>query len=185
MSRRPRVNPDHPVRAAYPDRKDVRPMDKTFVWLDGQEDWFFEAYLASGSLRKTFEKARDRSQQETGYSLAHETLYRWLAHDIRPGGDERRERWQHAKELRGYISADEASEIADNSEQATANRDRLRWQAKTYNAEWQHRNVFGRQPASVQIAVGIGNQWEAALREAVAHELPAVEAKLLPPGDDD
>lgn len=135
-------------------RLDYRPSAETHEWLDERETWFFDRYLEAGNLRTVIDELRAQSE----WPVSREGVYAWLKAD-----DERWQRWNDARELSGHLDADDARQIAENAEQATANRDRLRFEGKRWAAEVKNRAVYGKQP-QVQVAIGVGGEWAAALQ---------------------
>lgn len=135
-------------------RLDFWRSEDTFAWLDGQEADVFASYFILGSVKALVEELGQR-RQPTGLSLP--TFYAWL-HDL----DGRWERFEEVRESRAYTTAEEGYAYAENAEQNTANRDRLRFEGKMRAAEHMNRNAFGKRP-DVQVAIGVGGEWASAL----------------------
>ena len=144
-----------------PRRLDYRPREETFAWLDEREEWLFSTYLDHGSVRKLMVALQEQSL-EGGWPLCRETVYQWLRLT-----DERALRWEEVLQLRAYLSESEAQEIAEAATQKDANASRLKYEAKMKAAEWQNRSVFGKRP-EVQVALGVGGEWAAALQAVLS-----------------
>lgn len=139
-------------------RNDYRPKVETFAWLDQHEQAIFDRYVEIGRYKTVVKELGEAM----GGGLTERTFYEWLK-----ATDERWAAWQDALEVRGHMSAAEAEEIAERATQQDANASRLKYEAKMRAAEWQNRGVFGKRP-EVQVAVGVGGEWAAALDAVVA-----------------
>jgi hypothetical protein len=129
----------------------------TFAWLADREADVFARYFELGSVKKLVEEL---GAQHNG--LSKPTFYAWLRDT-----DERWETFEAIRETRAYDTAEEGYEIADGTTQQTANADRLKFEGKMRAAEHQNRNAFGKRP-EVQVAVGVGGEWAAALEQAMS-----------------
>ncbi len=115
------------------------------------------------------------------------TLWRW----IRRGGDARMTQYRAAQVQAADIFAEEAVRILDeainceNSHQATIAK--ARSDARKWLAERMNREVWGESKAGINVQIGVAELHLDALRKhgSVSLSLPIVEAKLLPPEDDD
>ena len=142
-------------------RLDYWAKEDTFAWLDEREDEVFAQYFELGAVDRLIDKLAPQMQ-----GLAKHTFYAWL-HAV----DGRWEKFEEIREVRAYQTAEEAAAIALNAEQKTANADRLRFEAKRWQAEVQNRRAFGKRP-EVQLAVGVGGEWAQALASVFEPDNP-------------
>lgn len=149
----------------------------TFAWLDERETRIFDRYAEMGNVKHLIRELGD----ERKIGLSPNTFYAWLnASPARLG------RWEAVLTTRGYISAAEAEEIAENATQQDANAARLKFEAKMRAAEWQNRRRFGKN-AQVSLEVSVAKDWLAAI-QAIADDdqlPPEADYTLLPSGDDE
>lgn len=153
-----------------------RSMEDTFQVLDAIEEDFFRTYIELGSLKRTMDWV---AEQPAGRSMSRETMYAWLKHK-----DDRWQRWDAARELRGHLSHDEALDEADRASQQDANAQRLKYEAKKWSAMVQNRAVYGKGP-EVSIALGVGDEWLHALEKAGEPQLLSAETNNQEDDDPD
>jgi len=119
--------------------------------LEGEER-IFAAYLESGTVRKMM----------NDLGLAHvsrQLFYEWL----KAGGEERKARWQETREVRAEEAAELVWETGKTVTSETAAADRVKIDGAKWVAEQFNRKLYGKQGTTVQVAVGMGGEWLAAL----------------------
>jgi len=144
---------------------------ETFAWLDARETDVFARYFELGAVHKLVDELAPQCN-----GLARHTFYAWL-HAV----DGRWEKFEEIREARAYQTAEEGYAVAEGTEQATANADRLKFEGKMRAAEHMNRNAFGKRP-EVQVAIGVGGEWSQALNAALEHEI-AIAGRPSPTGN--
>jgi len=119
------------------------------------EDAIFELYMQHRSVRKLLANL----PPEVG-TMSTAPFYVWLK------GDEGRwEAWQNVKVMIAADLVEESLEIADQAEDRSVPGARLRVEQRRWMAERYDRSGFGRPDTQVDIAVGIGDEFLAALKK--------------------
>jgi len=136
------------------------------------EDGIFELYMEHWSVRKLLANL----PPEVG-TMSTAPFYSWLKAD-----EGRWAAWQDVREAIANDLVEESLAIADEAEEGSVPSARLRVERRRWMAERYDRTQFGRPDTQVNVAVGIGDEFLAALKkvEEWAKAKKEAEAKAEP-----
>ena len=136
------------------------------------EERIFELYMKHRSVRKLLANL----PPEVG-TMSTAPFYSWLKAD-----EGRWEAWQDVREAIANDLVEESLAIADEAEEQGVPSARLRVEQRRWMTERYDRSAFGRPDTQVNVAVGIGDEFLAALKrvEEWAKAKKEAEAKAEP-----
>lgn len=133
------------------------------------EEKIFETYIEKNGVDKMLRNL----EPEMGF-VSMATFYRWLRSD-KSSPPTRWDRWQYNKAIHAARLAEEALQIADESEDAKLMVEHRRWLASKYD-----RDQFGKRAENSVTVVNVGDEFLSALKrveEKVSEAEVVIEAE--------